>query len=379
MLNILHISNSYASQKLYRNLLINLDKYGVRQFMYAPVRRKEMLEENRIYGHERIQFKYSYILRKYHRLLFQRRIKAIVNDISTVPFLKQTNLVHAHFLFSDGAVALKLKERFGIPYVVSVRNTDVNLYFRFMKHLSALGNCILEEAAAIILVTPKYADLLLERYIDKKNRESSRHKIRIIPNGINDFWFENTNSTGRVLGETIKLLFVGKFDRGKNIGSIIDAVKRIEAEKKRVHLTLVGGGGNNDCKIKKMVAKNQHLVDFLGKINDKRRLLEIYRAHDIFIMPSFHETFGLVYIEAISQGVPCIYTKGQGIDGYFKDGEIGYPVHPKDVKGIIEKIILITKRYSELSTACLSSLDEFHWDRISRNLINTYHSATETG
>ena len=39
----------------------------------------------------------------------------------------------------------------------------------------------------------------------------------------------------------------------------------------------------------------------------------IYRENDIYVMPSIIETFGLVYAEAMSQGLPVIYTRGQGL------------------------------------------------------------------
>ena len=39
-------------------------------------------------------------------------------------------------------------------------------------------------------------------------------------------------------------------------------------------------------------------------------------------MPSKYETFGLVYPEAMSRGIPIVYTKNQGFDKYFEDGEI---------------------------------------------------------
>ena len=66
-------------------------------------------------------------------------------------------------------------------------------------------------------------------------------------------------------------------------------------------------------------------------------------------MPSFHETFGLVYIEAMSQGLPIIYTKGEGIDGYFKEATVGYSVNPKDVKNIVKKIEMIIHNYNKIS------------------------------
>jgi len=43
-------------------------------------------------------------------------------------------------------------------------------------------------------------------------------------------------------------------------------------------------------------------------------------------MPSITETFGLVYAEALSQGLPVLYTRGQGFDRQFEEGEVGYAV-----------------------------------------------------
>ena len=45
-------------------------------------------------------------------------------------------------------------------------------------------------------------------------------------------------------------------------------------------------------------------------------------------MTSLGESFGLTYAEAMSQGVPVIYSKGQGFDGQFKEGVVGYHVDP---------------------------------------------------
>lgn len=46
---------------------------------------------------------------------------------------------------------------------------------------------------------------------------------------------------------------------------------------------------------------------------DKTKIIDVYRDSDIFVMPSKFETFGLVYVEALTQGLHLIYTKGQGL------------------------------------------------------------------
>lgn len=63
-------------------------------------------------------------------------------------------------------------------------------------------------------------------------------------------------------------------------------------------------------------------------------------------MPSFTESFGLVYAEAMSQGLPVIYSKGQGFDGQFAEGVVGYHVDAHDPEELCENIIKMTAEQS---------------------------------
>ena len=98
----------------------------------------------------------------------------------------------------------------------------------------------------------------------------------------------------------------------------------------------------------------------------KYELLDIYQDNDIFVMPSITETFGLVYPEAMSQGLPVIYSRGQGFDGQFEDGEIGYSVDCFDANEIADKITKVYENYSEISSNCTKLLNKFNWVNISK-------------
>ena len=93
---------------------------------------------------------------------------------------------------------------------------------------------------------------------------------------------------------------------------------------------------------------------------------------DIFVMPSIYETFGIVYIEAMSQGLPLIYTRGQGFDGQFKEGEVGYSVQSDSPSEISERVKAILKNYDYISEKCLSNVDKFSWDRIAGDYKKLY-------
>ena len=89
-------------------------------------------------------------------------------------------------------------------------------------------------------------------------------------------------------------------------------------------------------------------------------------------MPSFTETFGLVYVEALSQGLPVIYTKGQGFDGQFPEGTVGYHVTPTESKDVAEKILKIAENYMKISSNCNNGIKKYQWKMISEEYLRIY-------
>ena len=68
----------------------------------------------------------------------------------------------------------------------------------------------------------------------------------------------------------------------------------------------MGGGGTEAQKVLANVERDPDLYKYYGKIYDKDELIKIFQSCDVFAMPSRHETFGLVYVEAMLQGLPVI-------------------------------------------------------------------------
>ena len=89
-------------------------------------------------------------------------------------------------------------------------------------------------------------------------------------------------------------------------------------------------------------------------------------------MPSIHETFGMAYAEALSQGLPVIYTKGQGFDGFFTQGEVGYAVKSNDYNSIAKYVIEIYENYETYSKNCIKKAIKFDWNNIAELYINLY-------
>ncbi|MCG6533283.1 MAG: glycosyltransferase family 4 protein, partial [Syntrophales bacterium LBB04] len=134
------------------------------------------------------------------------------------------------------------------------------------------------------------------------------------------------------------------------------------------------GTGPDERKIISLAAKNKGHILFGGFVDDRSELMKLYSESDIFIMPSFNETFGVVYVEAMSQGLPIIYSRCEGIDGFYADGEVGYAVNPRNVGEIVKRIEDICVNYEQISKRCKDEAGKFSWDRIGsdyvKNILN---------
>ena len=89
-------------------------------------------------------------------------------------------------------------------------------------------------------------------------------------------------------------------------------------------------------------------------------------------MPSKHETFGLVYAEAMSQGLPVIYTKGQGFDGQFPEGEVGFSVAYDDPEEIAMRVKEIIADYGSISKRAVANVHRYDWKGIAQDYSELY-------
>ena len=258
--------------------------------------------------------------------------------------LSDVTMVHAATLFSEGAVALKLYKEKGIPYIVAVRGTDINFYFKYMFHLWNLGTEILQCAKDVIFLTDKSCEVLLYNKGVKKIKDILNAKKHILPNGIDNFWIKNAQQCKRNL-IPYRLLYIGMFDKNKNIISLLHVILELRNLYPELQLSLVGGGGDCHEKVLEYCYKYPTIFEYKGKIYEKEILCKLIREHDIFTMVSHSETFGLVYLEALSQGLPILYTKGQGIDGVFIDN-VGEGVNSHDVNDIFAGLQKIIENYT---------------------------------
>lgn len=122
---------------------------------------------------------------------------------------------------------------------------------------------------------------------------------------------------------TNSYLYVGRLIKRKNVDTIIKALTNIY-NKKKYNLNIVGEGAeknNLEKLINKLDAKEN--IKLLG-YKDRDEVVKLMDSTEVFIMVSNNETFGLVYIEAMSRGCIVIASRFGGMDGIIKDGFNGF-------------------------------------------------------
>ena len=360
-MRILHIIPDYFNTNLYRLLIAAQHSYCETR-VYAMDNVFRQCDEPEVYCAPKA-------FSSLQRLLFFPKQKTLLDDIERRRLFHDIDVIHAHTLFSSGNVAYNLHRKYGIPYVVAVRDTDVNVFMRYMLHLRPLGRKIAANAAKIIFISPAYRDAMCGRYFD----EYCAAKSVVLPNGIDDI-FLCQGTPRSIEGHELKLICVGQITKRKNVETTLRVVDTLVSQGRKVTLTLVGNV--HDEPYRDMIERRPYCRWFPHCA--KEDVLKHLRRNDIFIMPSHTETFGLVYAEAISQGLPVIYTRGQGFDGHFADGEVGFAVPDNDVDYIVRKIRDIEADYNAMSVRCVAAAQRFNWHALARQYSLIYSQAVGT-
>lgn len=369
-MKVLHICNSFMRSKVHVELYKRLDTFGVSQIIYTPERKVFDPNTNSFDAND-TEIVYSRIIKRYHSYFFGMKTSAIMKDVEARIALNTIECVHATTLFSDGAVAYRIYKKYGIPYIVAVRNTDVNTFLKKAPHLWGVMRDILKSASKVVFISPSIEKMLLSHFTLRDLKDEIIRKSVVQPNGVNSYWINHICEMRTHEGHN--LIYVGRFMANKNLQPLIEAVAQLKGEIPDINLNLVGGGGELEAETKQLAERHKDVVTFWGRIDDKDKLLEVYRKSDVFAMISKTETFGLVYIEALTQRCPVLFTKGQGIDGLFETN-VGESVVPTDIEAVkdkLRKLLLHTNDYYQLTDEEFSAFD---WDKIAQRYCEMYNA-----
>lgn len=359
-IKILHICNDFPYTKVHRNLYRELDIIGYGQIIFHPLRNEVEKDKNTFeFKNLNSRIIYSQKIKKYHRFVFEAKTKFLYSNLLKLVNPNEIKIVSATTLFSDGVLAYRLFKDYSIPYTVAVRNTDIHIFLKYRPDLIFLGREILRNASRVIFISrSNYRNFFNHKII--KGNTCFKSKSQIIHNGIDDFWLEN-QSIKRFKQKPNEILFIGKLDENKNILNLLKAFQKLKKVHENIKLNVVGAGGSNESKVLQF-AKKDASIKVYGKVTSKKQLLEIFDKSHVFALASFRETFGLVYIEALTQGLPILFTKKQGVDGTFKEN-IGVSVEPSSVKEIYEGLLFLLENFDRFEMPLIIRRD-FGWDQV---------------
>jgi len=280
-------------------------------------------------------------------------------------------------------VAFLAHQDIGIPYVVTVRDTDLNVFMKLVPFLRATGRQILDSASQITFLSHPYRQELSERWLEGNLKDTVMNKSSVVPNGLGGFWLDHVGDARAYPGSPLRFLLVGSIDGRKDP---LGAIRRTTEEMAEMtdaawNFSVMGQVPWALSPMAKWHARNiENRLASAPKVQllphgDADSVMRAMANADIFILLSHRESFGRVYLEAISQGLPVLYTKGQGFDGLFPDGEVGFPVDLKNKHGLGDAVTRILDDYVPMSDRCITRARDSGWSRVAKQYERVYLQA----
>ena len=177
----------------------------------------------------------------------------------------------------------------------------------------------------------KYLENNLKTISVSKEIISSKYTAFLTPSELDQIWFKKGK---KVSTDIPKLLYFGRFKREKGVYSLINLSSRLKLK----HKLTIAGDSN-------FVGANDENIQFLNEITDKKKIIELYDAHNIFILPSYTEGAPKVILESLVRKIPVIIFKEiKHVKLNFK----GIFVCDRNILSLEKNIKFIIKNYNKI-------------------------------
>lgn len=262
---------------------------------------------------------------------------ALASKMAEIIKREKLDLLHVHYAVPHAICAILAKQMSGrdVKIVTTLHGTDITV----LGYDSSLSDAIkfgIEQSDAVTAVS----NALIAQTYDLINPDQS-----IIPvyNFIDQRIYRKQDSSflreefGIANDEKV-IIHVSNFRGVKRVPDVVKSFARI-SEKMKAKLLLVGDGPqmNTVAQLVENMGLSEKVL-FLGKQDN---LAELYSLSDLMLLLSEKESFGLVALEGMACGVPCIGTNVGGIPEVISDGENGFICELGDIHGIAEKAVAL--------------------------------------
>lgn len=178
-------------------------------------------------------------------------------------------------------------------------------------------------------------------------------QIAVIPNGIDLSQFKSFNPEKRqelrdlisVSKDEILIGLVGRIEPLKGQLELLQAFSSLNLKNKKLKLCFIGDLNKEKhseyMESLKKIIESKKLDKFVSILSFQNNIANWMHAFDVFVMPSHEETFGIVLIEAMAAGLPCISTRAGGVPDIIHSKELGSLVAPKSALELERALELI--------------------------------------
>lgn len=273
------------------------------------------------------------------------------------------DVIHVHTPYPLGELGVWLLKR-RIPYVITY-HSDVVRQQGWLRLYSPILRQVLRSAARIMPTSSQYIET-------SPWLAPVRDLCTVVPLGVDPMRFAPPEE---LFDGPPTLLFVGRLRYYKGLGTLIEVLPHLPD----VALKIVGTGPM-EAEWRALVT---HLglsdrVSFLGQVADADLPAVYHQAH-LFVLPSNAraEAFGVVLLEAMASGLPCISTEvGTGTSWVVQDGVTGRVVPPEDPTALataVRDLLSVPARLRIMGQASRQRVEnEFTLDRLSERVMSVY-------
>lgn len=266
------------------------------------------------------------------------------------------------FGIPSGPLALHLKRKYQLPYVVRFGGGDIPGAQKRFKYLYTM-------LAPVVRAIWKNASHLIANSEGLKKRAlafEDRYAVDIIENGVDNLFFVPGGREKEA--EAVVILFVSRLIEGKGLQYLIPELPGIQESVRQktgrgVRLVIVGDGPYRTA-LEELTAGAgaRELVRFEGR-KDKDEVQRYYQEADLFVLPSLSEGMPNVVLEAMASGLPIIMTPCEGSKELVTDNGI-----IASLKNLPEALIRVCADERERRAMGQNSLrrveSHFRWESI---------------
>jgi glycosyltransferase involved in cell wall biosynthesis len=304
------------------------------------------------------------------------------------------DVLHAHTGKRVGGVVRTAARLRGIPYVVTLHGGFFEVPKGEMDQMLApiqnrpewgrvfgafLGaRRVLEDAAAVVCVGG-------DEYVAAQAKLSGQ-RVELIPNGVDCEAFAQGDAAGFRAAHGLAtdrriILCVSRIDYQKNQIGLVDALAQVATQVPTVHLVLLGPvtvAGYHERLLNRVreLGLTDRVTLIPGLRPDDPMLPAAYHAAEVFCLPSLHEPFGIVILEAWAAGRPVVASRVGGIPSFTQDGEDVIQAQPGDTADLAARLIQVMgdpRLAGRLAAAGQAKARrDYAWSAIAARLVDIY-------